>query len=119
MGKCLKLRNRIAGMAGASEDKGDGSKKRKLEEVQDYYGKVLEKSDDLQTNACTSCAEPPEFVKAAIKNVHAEVLSKYYGCGLVVPDCVTGLRVLDLGCGSGRDCFVLSQLVGETGKVTG
>ncbi len=27
--------------------------------------------------------------------------------------------VLDLGCGSGRDCYMLSQLVGEKGHVTG
>lgn len=27
--------------------------------------------------------------------------------------------MLDLGCGSGRDCYVLSQLVGKNGHVTG
>lgn len=27
--------------------------------------------------------------------------------------------MLDLGCGSGRDCYVLSQLVGKSGHVTG
>ena len=32
---------------------------------------------------------------------------------------VTGLRVLDLGSGSGRDCYVCSSLVGEAGSVTG
>ena len=31
----------------------------------------------------------------------------------------TGLQVLDLGCGSGRDCYVASALVGESGSVTG
>jgi ubiquinone/menaquinone biosynthesis C-methylase UbiE len=29
------------------------------------------------------------------------------------------MRILDLGCGSGRDCYVLSQLVGENGYVVG
>jgi SAM-dependent methyltransferase len=29
------------------------------------------------------------------------------------------MRLLDLGCGSGRDCYVLAKLVGATGKVTG
>ena len=28
-------------------------------------------------------------------------------------------RILDLGSGAGRDCFVLSQLVGANGHVTG
>lgn len=30
-----------------------------------------------------------------------------------------GLHVLDLGSGSGRDCYVCSALVGEEGSVTG
>uniref|UniRef100_A0A8B9BS96 Arsenite methyltransferase n=1 Tax=Anser brachyrhynchus TaxID=132585 RepID=A0A8B9BS96_9AVES len=44
---------------------------------------------------------------------------RYYGCGLVVPECLTACRILDLGSGSGRDCYLLSQLVGERGHVTG
>ena len=30
-----------------------------------------------------------------------------------------GCKVLDLGCGAGRDVYVLSQLVGEQGHVYG
>lgn len=30
-----------------------------------------------------------------------------------------GLRILDLGSGTGRDCFILSKLVGERGYVVG
>ena len=30
-----------------------------------------------------------------------------------------GERILDLGCGTGRDCYLLSQLVGPRGKVIG
>ena len=44
---------------------------------------------------------------------------KYYGCGLVYPEAIEGQKVLDLGCGAGRDVFVLSQLVGENGSVVG
>ncbi|XP_021506160.1 arsenite methyltransferase isoform X2 [Meriones unguiculatus] len=43
----------------------------------------------------------------------------YYGCGLVVPERLENCHILDLGSGSGRDCYALSQLVGETGHVTG
>ena len=32
---------------------------------------------------------------------------------------LTGLRVLDLGSGSGRDCYVCAALVGEQGSVIG
>jgi len=44
---------------------------------------------------------------------------RYYGCGPAIPERLAACRVLDLGSGSGRDCFVLSQLVGEQGHVTG
>lgn len=45
--------------------------------------------------------------------------SRYYGCGLVIPERLENCWVLDLGSGSGRDCYALSQLVGEKGRVTG
>ena len=59
------------------------------------------------------------MVKALLVRVHPAVEERYYGCGLVCPSDLTGLRVLDLGCGAGRDVFVLSQLVGEGGQVVG
>lgn len=37
----------------------------------------------------------------------------------MIPECLSSCRILDLGSGSGRDCFLLSQLVGEQGHVTG
>ena len=45
--------------------------------------------------------------------------SRFYGCGLVAPEALEGMNILDLGSGSGQDCFVLSKLVGENGHVTG
>lgn len=52
--------------------------------------------------------------------MHPETVSKYYGCGLCLPDYnLAGLRVLDLGCGAGRDVYIASQLVGPTGRVVG
>jgi ubiquinone/menaquinone biosynthesis C-methylase UbiE len=32
---------------------------------------------------------------------------------------LTGCHVLDLGCGAGRDCYAMAQMVGEHGSVTG
>ncbi|NXV96920.1 AS3MT methyltransferase, partial [Calonectris borealis] len=87
---------------------------------QDYYGKVLQKSEDLKTNACITSARPlPKVVRDALERVHEEVVTRYYGCGLVIPECLASCRILDLGSGSGRDCYLLSQLVGERGHVTG
>ncbi|WP_077528936.1 methyltransferase domain-containing protein [Vreelandella utahensis] len=88
------------------------------EDVQDYYGRQLQGTQDLQTNACCDQA-PPEWLKPILASLHDEVLSHYYGCGLVAPQLLEGARILDLGSGSGRDCYVLSKLVGEQGEVVG
>lgn len=88
------------------------------DEVQQYYGQTLTGSADLQTNACCDQA-PPEHLKPLLGKLHDEVVSRYYGCGLVAPQMLEGMRVLDLGCGSGRDVYLLSALVGEQGEVLG
>ena len=88
------------------------------EDVQDYYGKQLQSSADLQTNACCDQA-PPEHLKPLLARLHDEVVSRYYGCGLVAPEQLQGMRILDLGSGSGRDVYLLSALVGEQGEVVG
>jgi arsenite methyltransferase len=90
-----------------------------IQVVRDYYGKTLQGSEDLKTKACCTPDNVPERVKALLANVHDEVMAKYYGCGLVIPDLLRGRRVLDLGCGSGRDVYALSQLVGPSGEVVG
>lgn len=90
-----------------------------IEVVKEYYGKILKGSDDLKTKACCTPGDMPERVRALLRNVHDEVLAKYYGCGLVVPELLEGRRVLDLGCGSGRDVYALAQLVGANGEVVG
>ncbi|EGW01965.1 Metal transporter CNNM2, partial [Cricetulus griseus] len=87
---------------------------------QNYYGNVLKTSANLQTNACVTTAKlVPKYIRETLKNVHEDVTSRYYGCGLVVPERLENCQVLDLGCGSGRDCYMLSQLVGKKGHVTG
>ena len=87
--------------------------------VQQYYGKVLSGSLDLQTSACKTDAGLPAYVKPILAQIHNEVLTRFYGCGLVLPEALEGLTVLDLGCGAGRDVFLLAKLVGEHGRVIG
>lgn len=89
------------------------------ESVKNYYGEVLNKSGDLKTNACCTVVDYPTPVKKAMSQIHEEVHSKYYGCGLTIPTELEGLSVLDLGSGAGRDCYILSRLVGEKGTVVG
>lgn len=87
--------------------------------VKEYYGETLQKSEDLKTNACCTDATLPVHIKKALSNVHDEVLSRYYGCGLIAPEALEGCHILDLGSGSGRDAYVLAQLVGESGRIVG
>ncbi len=89
------------------------------ESVKEYYGKVLGGTDDLKTDACCTGADIPDYLKHAMSNIHAEVSARYYGCGLIAPHVLEGAKILDLGSGSGRDCYLLAQLVGEHGSVVG
>ncbi|NNU14753.1 methyltransferase domain-containing protein [Parvularcula sp. ZS-1/3] len=90
-----------------------------IENSQLYYGKVLQGSEDLRTDACCTTEAPPLEIRQALSNVHDEVTGRYYGCGLVAPECLEGAAILDLGSGSGQDAYVLSQLVGPKGRIVG
>lgn len=91
----------------------------KHENVQTYYGETLQSSADLQTNACCTPDDMPDYLKKVLSQIHDDVLTRYYGCGLVMPLELEGMRILDLGCGAGRDVYALSALVGENGYVVG
>lgn len=90
-----------------------------IDDVKEYYGKVLKTNDDLKTSACCPLDTPSQDVQALLKNVHDVVQAKFYGCGSPLPLAAKDCTVLDLGCGSGRDAYILSQLVGEKGRVIG
>jgi ubiquinone/menaquinone biosynthesis C-methylase UbiE len=90
-----------------------------LEQVKNYYGEVLKQKEDLQTNACCDIDAMPRHLAEIIAQIDDEILEKFYGCGSPIPPAVEGCTVLDLGCGSGRDCYVISKLVGPSGRVIG
>lgn len=87
--------------------------------VSNYYGRILAGSKDLKTSACCVAEAPPEWLKTALQNIHSDVSDRFYGCGFPIAEAVKGKTVLDLGCGTGRDVYLFSQLVGEQGFVHG
>jgi len=87
--------------------------------VKEYYGKVLSRTEDLKTSACCAAGAPPLPIRNILKNVPDAVMSRFYGCGAPLPLGIEGLSVLDLGSGSGRDCYVACAAVGPRGKVIG
>ncbi|MCU0753632.1 MAG: methyltransferase domain-containing protein [Xanthomonadales bacterium] len=87
--------------------------------VRQYYGEVLQGTQDLKTSACCTLDSIPPALRKLLADIHPEVLARFYGCGSPIPPALDGLTVLDLGCGSGRDVYLLSRLVGESGRVIG
>lgn len=89
------------------------------QKVSEYYGKVLQTKKDLKTSACCTLDTLPAYVKEPLKLIEEEIQTKFYGCGTPIPHVLEGMKVLDLGCGTGRDCFILSYFAGEGGEVVG
>lgn len=88
-------------------------------QVKEYYGVTLRSSKDLKTSACCSTEVLPPAVRSVLAEIHPEVLERFYGCGSPIPPAIEGITVLDLGCGTGRDAYILSKLVGSEGTVFG
>ena len=97
----------------------DITKTSKHEEVSRYYGETLQHSGDLKTNACCTIQSYPGHIRVPLGMIHEEVTAKYYGCGLTLPLELEGRRILDLGSGSGRDCYIAAYLAGPDGYVVG
>jgi ubiquinone/menaquinone biosynthesis C-methylase UbiE len=62
---------------------------------------------------------PVDYDKRYLEVIPAEVVERDYGCGDPSKYVRAGETVLDLGSGTGKICFIASQVVGPTGKVIG
>jgi len=91
----------------------------KLDEVKEYYGRILNANSDLKTNACCTNESLPPWQKEILSQIDDEVIERFYGCGSPIPLDLEGKTVLDLGCGTGRDVFLASKMVGSEGLVIG
>jgi ubiquinone/menaquinone biosynthesis C-methylase UbiE len=91
----------------------------RLDEVAAYYGDVLEGRHSLRTGACCSQDALSPERRRWLDLIVPDVRDRFYGCGSPLPFALEGCHVLDLGCGSGRDVYLASALVGPQGRVTG
>ncbi len=62
---------------------------------------------------------PVDYDPRYLDAIPAEVLERDYGCGDPSKHLKPGETVLDLGSGTGKICFIASQVVGAQGKVIG
>jgi arsenite methyltransferase len=70
---------------------------------------------DRDASLCCPITYNPEYLKV----IPQEILDRDYGCGDPSRHVRAGDTVLDLGSGSGKMCFIVSQIVGANGRVIG
>lgn len=70
-----------------------------------------------QQEAALCC--PVEYDQKYLEIIPDEVIERDYGCGDPSKYVREGETVLDLGSGTGKICFIASQVVGPQGKVIG
>lgn len=83
-----------------------------IESVKDRYGAGAEARE-----AALCCAV--EYDTSLLKAIPSEVIERDYGCGDPSRYVRPGDRVLDLGSGGGKICFIAAQIVGPEGAVIG
>lgn len=82
--------------------------------VKDFYTSAVgDTKEDILNPVC--------YETEIISHIPEPFRLRGYGCGSPVLDAeiLPGETVLDLGCGSGVECFIASRLTGSSGKVIG
>ena len=75
-------------------------------------------AEGAQSQVVDLCC-PVDYDPQYLKVIPQEVLERDYGCGDPSKHLRAGETVLDLGSGTGKICFIASQVVGPTGRVIG
>ena len=75
-------------------------------------------SEGAATRVAELCC-PTEYDPRYLRVIPQEVLERDYGCGDPSRYLSAGETVLDLGSGTGKICFIASQVVGPEGRVIG
>ncbi|HEY7318434.1 MAG TPA: methyltransferase domain-containing protein [Candidatus Binatia bacterium] len=85
----------------------------------DLEATVLQRYGDAARQVESCLCLPVSYEPTLLSVIPDEILKKDYGCGDPSRYVCEGETVLDLGSGSGKACYIISQLVGAKGKVIG
>src|SRR5262245_10420116 len=85
----------------------------------DYEAAVLQRYGEAAREVESCLCLPVSYDPGLLKVIPDEILEKDYGCGDPSRYIRQGETVLDLGSGSGKACYIISQIVGAKGKVVG
>src|SRR5262247_2787293 len=85
----------------------------------DYEAAVLQRYGNAAQEVESCLCLPVSYDRALLKIIPDEIIERDYGCGDPSRYVREGETVLDLGSGSGKDCYIVSQIVGASGKVIG
>jgi arsenite methyltransferase len=80
---------------------------------------VLERYGNAAQEVEACLCLPVSYDEALLQVIPGEIIEKDYGCGDPSRYIHEGETVLDLGSGSGKACYIISQIVGARGKVIG
>ncbi|WP_144863993.1 methyltransferase domain-containing protein [Hyella patelloides] len=85
----------------------------------DIESEVLERYQEGAKQQQPSLCCPTEYEGNYLQILPEEIIAKDYGCGDPTRYVNEGETVVDLGSGAGKNCYILAQKVGATGKIIG
>jgi ubiquinone/menaquinone biosynthesis C-methylase UbiE len=85
----------------------------------DFEAAVLHRYATAARSVESCLCLPVEYARELLKVIPQEIIDRDYGCGDPTRYIHEGETVLDLGSGSGKACYIISQIVGAKGKVIG
>ncbi|HEV8719906.1 MAG TPA: methyltransferase domain-containing protein [Candidatus Binatia bacterium] len=85
----------------------------------DFETAVLQRYADAAKEVEPCLCLSVNYDKSLLSVIPSEIIEKDYGCGDPSRYVHEGETVLDLGSGSGKACYIISQIVGAKGKVIG
>lgn len=87
--------------------------------IKEQYSKALNNNSEMLASEYQVLCSAEAYDRRLLEKIPKPILDADFGCGNPSSFVREGDAVLDLGSGSGKICYILSQIVGPTGKVFG